>query len=128
MREKVCKRRLAHFASSHPEVPMMDCPKSSSMSIDPDVERRVGENHGGSFPPHQNRVACRVKTISAKDTMASKEPKIAGLADLDRWIGLGQFVCGVAPTSSDRSNSLDHDVDLADFESCDFDVEIKFLG
>src|SRR5690349_732185 len=105
---------------------MMNGTESSSMPINPDVEGRIGEDHGCSLAIHEHRVAFRVKTVSTEDTMPTKNPKITKIANLHRRFRLRQFVRGVV-RAIDRSASLDHEVDLSDFKSRDFNVKINFF-
>ena len=105
MSQKVCEFSVAHFAGSDAKVPVMNGAEARSMPIDPDVEGRIGKDHRASLALHEHRVAFRVEAIPAEDAMPAETPKIAGLADLDCRLRLGQFVCGVAFTFSDRSNS-----------------------
>ena len=65
-RKKVREFAACHLSSGHCEFPMSDLAVAGGVTIDPNVERRVGEYEIGDIVPHQGLIRIALQCTATE--------------------------------------------------------------
>ncbi len=122
--EEARERRLGHLAGGHGELAMRR--PGAREAGNADVVRRIGQHHASLGAVHQHRMNRRVEAVAAEEPMLADQPEISGPGDSRTVQRLDDIVFLVLGR---RLRSIgDDNVDLADREADDADVEGKVDG
>src|SRR5882762_2986178 len=85
----------AELARGHDEIAVMDLSKPAHVARDPQIVRRVGEDHRGLIALHNCCVSRWLKGAAAVHAMPIQQPEIAEVADRETADVYRQHVCGI---------------------------------
>ena len=113
--------RRGELARRHDKIGVLDRSQSRDVTLDRHVVGRVGEHHVRLVGPQHTGVALGLQRVAAEQAMLAKKPKVAHAGHRR---GRRSSISG-SSSSSSRPPPSREDVDLADLEAADFEIDLR---